>query len=92
MIRQMPALVALVCLGLLVVGGPAQAAAPLGPPPLLVSYPKLVVVNAKVVTADDRFTIHQALAIRDGKILALGTTDHIRALVGPGTRVVDAAC
>jgi len=69
---------------------PAAAAAQAWPPPILVSHPELVVVNAKVVTADDRFSIYQAVAIRDGKVLALGTTDQVRALAGPRTRVVDA--
>ena len=70
---------------------PGAAAAQAGaPPPLLVSYPELAIVNAKVVTGDDRFSIHQAVAIRDGKVLALGTTDQVRALAGPRTRVVDA--
>ncbi|MDR6687163.1 putative amidohydrolase YtcJ [Arthrobacter sp. 1088] len=52
----------------------------------------LVIVNASVHTMDpakpDRMS--DALAIRDGRILALGSTDTARA-VGPGTVVVDAA-
>lgn len=59
-------------------------------PALLVKHPELVVVNAKVVTVDDRFSIHQGVAVRDGRVLAVGTTDEIRALAGPSTRIVDA--
>ncbi len=86
------AIVLVAMLAAYVSGGamPLPAGAQSGPPPLLVSYPELVVVNAKVVTADDRFSIRQAVAIRDGKGLAVGTTDQIRALAGATTRVVDA--
>jgi predicted amidohydrolase YtcJ len=37
----------------------------------------LVVHHAKIYTADDQFTIAEAMAIRDGKILATGTNDVI---------------
>src|SRR2546422_1854899 len=59
-------------------------------PAILLKHPELVIVNAKVVTVDDSFSIHQAIAVRDGRVLAIGTTDDIRALAGPSTRVVDA--
>jgi predicted amidohydrolase YtcJ len=52
--------------------------------------PDLVLVNGKIVTVDARSSIQEALAIRDGKILALGRTAEIRRLAGPATRVVDA--
>ena len=51
--------------------------------------PDLVLVNAKVVTVDARSSVQQALAIRDGKIRATGTSNEIRKLAGAGTRVVD---
>ncbi len=84
------AMLALLCLCVLALWCPGPAGAQSGPPPLLVKHPELVVVNAKVVTADERFSIHQAVAIRDGKFLAVGTNDQVRALAGPNTRVVDA--
>ena len=34
-------------------------------------------------------TITQAMAIRDGKIFALGSNDEMLSLAGPGTRVMD---
>jgi len=34
--------------------------------------PDTILLNGKIVTADERNTIHQALAIRDGRIVALG--------------------
>ncbi|HEY3160846.1 MAG TPA: amidohydrolase family protein [Vicinamibacterales bacterium] len=71
-----------------VLAGPASAQAQV--PPELLAYPNLVLVNGKVLTVDQQFTIAEAVAIRDGKVLAVGTNDQIRRLVGPSTRVVDA--
>jgi len=51
--------------------------------------PDTVLVNGKVVTVDDRFTIAQALAIKGGRILNVGTTAEIEALKGPSTRTID---
>jgi len=59
-------------------------------PPEVIAYPDLVVWNGKVLTADERNTTAQAVAIRDGKFLAVGTNERIRALIGPETQVIDA--
>ncbi len=48
-----------------------------------------VLVNGKIVTVDDRFTIAEALAIRGQRIIAVGTSAEIERLKGPQTRVVD---
>ncbi|MEI8058900.1 MAG: amidohydrolase [Ferruginibacter sp.] len=37
----------------------------------------LVVHHAKIYTVDNQFSVAQAMAIRDGKIIAIGTTDDI---------------
>jgi predicted amidohydrolase YtcJ len=37
----------------------------------------LVVHHAKIYTADEQFSVVEAMAIRDGKIIAIGTTDEI---------------
>jgi predicted amidohydrolase YtcJ len=50
----------------------------------------LVVTNAKIVTLDGASTIAQALAVRDGRIVAVGGNDAMDGLVGPTTRRVDA--
>ncbi|WP_035969307.1 amidohydrolase [Bradyrhizobium sp. WSM1417] len=50
----------------------------------------LVVTNAKLVTLDPASTIAQALAVRDGKIVAIGSNDAMEGLIGPATRRVDA--
>jgi predicted amidohydrolase YtcJ len=48
-----------------------------------------ILVNGKVLTVDSKFSVKQALAVRDGKIAALGTTAAIRKLAGPKTRMID---
>ena len=50
-----------------------------------------VVVNGKVLTMDRRHARAQALAIRDGRIIAVGGNREISRLAGRGTQVVDAA-
>src|SRR5437763_2512208 len=51
----------------------------------------LILVNGKIGTVDDRFTIAEALAIRGQRILAVGTTAAVSVLKGPQTRVIDLA-
>jgi predicted amidohydrolase YtcJ len=51
----------------------------------------LVVLNGKVLTVDAGFHLAEALAIRDGVFVLVGTNEQARALVGKGTRVIDAA-
>jgi predicted amidohydrolase YtcJ len=48
-----------------------------------------VLINGKIVTVDDQFPAREALAIRDSRVAALGTTAEIRKLAGPKTRVID---
>jgi predicted amidohydrolase YtcJ len=50
----------------------------------------LVFVNANVITVDAGFTSAQAVAVRDGRFVAVGSNDAVRAYAGPSTRVVDA--
>jgi predicted amidohydrolase YtcJ len=49
----------------------------------------MVLYNGKVLTADDKFTMAEAVAIRDGKFLAVGKTDAILPMAGPQTRKID---
>jgi predicted amidohydrolase YtcJ len=49
----------------------------------------LLLLNGKVVTVDPLFSITQAVAIRGDKIVAVGTTEQIRAMAAPGARVID---
>jgi predicted amidohydrolase YtcJ len=48
-----------------------------------------LLVNGKIVTVDDRFAIAQALAIRDQRIVKVGTSAELEPLRGPATRIVD---
>jgi len=50
-----------------------------------------VLLNGKIITLDDAAPLAEALAVRDGKIIAVGRSADIRALAGSGTRVVDLA-
>ena len=51
--------------------------------------PDLVLLDGKIVTVDAESSLREALAIRDGKILGVGSTAEIRRLAGPATRVVE---
>ncbi|MGE3305399.1 MAG: amidohydrolase [Rhizobiaceae bacterium] len=50
----------------------------------------LIVTNARVLTMDEGNPRAEAVAIRDGKILAVGSRSDIAALKGEGTEVIDA--
>jgi predicted amidohydrolase YtcJ len=49
----------------------------------------LVLMNGKIVTVDDRFTIAQALAVKGERVIAVGSNADIEKLKGPATQVVD---
>ncbi|MBV9742176.1 MAG: amidohydrolase family protein, partial [Acidobacteriia bacterium] len=51
--------------------------------------PDLILVNGKIITVDDRFSIVQAVAIQGGAITATGTDQEITRLAGPRTRRID---
>ena len=58
-------------------------------PAEVIAYADVVFYNGKVLTADEEFTIEEAVAIRDGKFLAVGSSERILAMAGPDTRRVD---
>ena len=49
----------------------------------------LVLLNGKIITVDAKDTVVQAVAIRDGRILAVGTDAEIRKLAAKDARVLD---
>ena len=49
----------------------------------------LVVVNASILTVDGGFRKAQALAVRDGRFVAVGSADEVRTRVAGATRVID---
>ncbi|MQA92709.1 MAG: amidohydrolase family protein, partial [Gemmatimonas sp.] len=52
--------------------------------------PDLALVNGKVYTIDDQLPEAEAFAIKNGRFVAVGSSDDIRNLVRPGTEVIDA--
>ncbi len=50
----------------------------------------LIVHHAKIVTVDAKFSIAEAIAIQDGRIVALGDDESIFKLSGPKTKIIDA--
>lgn len=63
----------------------------------IVAYPDTIVYNAKIVTMDDTSfglntpigTVVEAMAVREGKVQALGTSERILQLAGPRTEKLD---
>jgi len=49
----------------------------------------LIVHHGKIVSVDDRFTIHEAMAVTDGKITAIGRDEDILKSRTDQTQVVD---
>ncbi len=58
-------------------------------PPEIIAYADMVLYNGKVLTVDENFTIVQAVAVRDGKILTVGSSDRILQMAGPNTTRID---
>ena len=50
-----------------------------------------ILTNGKILTADAAFSTRQAVAIRDGRIAAAGSTAEMQKLAGPQTRTIDLA-
>ncbi|MBI2368735.1 MAG: amidohydrolase [Deltaproteobacteria bacterium] len=69
-------------MGLLVLaGGAAGAAVDLGP--------DLVLFNGKIVTMDGRSSVVEALAVKDGRFVTVGSAREVLALATPRTQRVD---
>ena len=49
----------------------------------------LILINGRIITVDARDSVAQAIAIRSGKIVAVGTNDEIQKLAPKGARVID---
>lgn len=52
-------------------------------------FAETVFLHGKIVTLDRAGTVVEAVAVKDGRILATGPDARIRSLVGPATKVVD---
>jgi predicted amidohydrolase YtcJ len=56
---------------------------------LLMNYADMVLYNGQVLTVDSNFTITEAIAVRDGKVLLTGNNNDMLALAGPETEKID---
>jgi predicted amidohydrolase YtcJ len=74
-----PILLLLAALAVALPGASAQPPAP----------PDLVLAHGVILTVDPHETVAQALAIRAGRIVAVGSDPQILALAGPRTQVID---
>jgi predicted amidohydrolase YtcJ len=57
--------------------------------PLFAAEPNLILHHGKIVTADSRFSVQQAIAVTGERISAVGDNDAVLRLKGPTTTVVD---
>ena len=71
----------------IVLGALAAAGAACSPPPG--PEPDAIYHNAKVVTVNDGFEVAEAVAVADGRIVAVGSDATVTALARPTTRMVD---
>ena len=60
------------------------------PQPNAANIADLIIDNAKVATQDAKRSFAQAVAIKDGRFVAVGDTDEVMVHRGPQTRVIDA--
>lgn len=54
------------------------------------TYADLIITNGKIATLDEKSTIAEAVAIKDGKVLSVGSTAEIEKCRGPKTKEIDA--
>jgi len=60
-----------------------------GAMPASAQSPETILVNGKILTVDAQSSVREALAIRGGRITALGTSAEMRKLAGSQSRVID---
>ena len=71
-------------------GAASTALLPLSESFAMTAPQDLILVNAKVTTLDRENPVADAVAIRDGKFLAVGTEGEVRAAAAPNAQVIDA--
>lgn len=76
---QRLSIVAILAVGSVACGGKVPAAL----------APDKILHNGKIVTVDSNFSIAEAVAIRDGKFVAVGSNSDVKALAGSKTEMVD---
>ena len=53
------------------------------------SFADRVLVNGNILTVDANDSVAEAVAIRDGRIIAVGKNEEIEAMAGPATDRID---
>jgi len=51
----------------------------------------LILINGKVLTVNRHFGIAEAVAVKNGRIAAVGGNELVKSLSGSGTKVIDLA-
>jgi predicted amidohydrolase YtcJ len=51
--------------------------------------PDTILLNGKILTLDARGMVAMGLAVKDGRVTAIGSSADVRKLAGPSTRVID---
>jgi len=49
----------------------------------------LAIINSKVVTVDGEFSVKEAIAVKEGKIVAVGSNDDVKPFITSDTNVLD---
>lgn len=84
---------ALCTLAAVLIAAPPRAAAQAQQyPKEVLRFADTVLYNGKILTCDrddTSFAIHEAVAVRDGKILAVGDSQAMLAMAGPDTKKID---
>jgi len=57
--------------------------------PLVDDVADMILINGNIITVDSEFTIHEAIAVKNGRILDVGGNGEIMTLSGKHTNVVD---
>ena len=52
-------------------------------------YADLILVNGKVITVDEEDSVAEAVAVKMGRIVKVGTTEEVEAVAGDGTTRID---
>jgi predicted amidohydrolase YtcJ len=49
----------------------------------------MVLINGKILTVDKHFLVEQAIAVKDGKFLMVGSNHQVKHLIGRKTKIID---
>ena len=77
---------AILALALMTAAATGRGQTPILPRP---PAPDLVIYNANVITVDRSFLVTEAVAIAGDRFMAVGSSDQMRSIAGPATRLID---